>query len=119
MSNYPPNQPPVIVQNYSQTPPPSQTSTWAIVSLVAAIAGGLLWGIGPIVAVIAGHVAKGEIRNSMGRLTGDGLATAGLILGYLQIAFWLVACCLTILSTVFGVAIPFCTIPFIPLLTEF
>lgn len=54
-------------------------STYAIVSLVTAF-------FMPILAVIFGHLAKGEIRRSRGMKTGDGMATAGLILGYLGIA---------------------------------
>ena len=44
---------------------------------------GLLAGIP---AVILGHIAKSNIRKSGGRLSGDGKATAGLILGYVSIA---------------------------------
>jgi len=54
-------------------------STFAIVSLIAAF-------FMPILAVIFGHLAKGEIRRSRGLKNGDGMATAGLILGYLGIA---------------------------------
>jgi hypothetical protein len=62
-----------------------------VISLIAGIAGWLFLPIlGPIVAVITGHIAKGEIRRSMGQITGDGLATFGLILGYLQL---ILACC--------------------------
>jgi len=39
-----------------------------------------------IVAIILGHLSLSEIRKSAGRLKGQGLATAGLILGYLGIA---------------------------------
>jgi len=58
-------------------------STLAIVSLVAAIAGwSILPVIGGVIAIITGHLAKNEIRASEGRLRGDGLATAGLVIGY-------------------------------------
>jgi acyl carrier protein len=66
------------------TPP---TSSLAITSLVAGI---IAWFVAPIVgaivAVIAGHMARGEIRSRRGQLAGDGLAQVGLILGYLQLA---------------------------------
>lgn len=42
--------------------------------------------IGAIVAVICGHVAIGQIRASGDRVGGKGMAIAGLVLGYLQIA---------------------------------
>jgi len=54
------------------------TSTYAIVSLVSAF-------FMPLLAVIFGHLAKQEIRRSRGLKVGDGLSTAGLVLGYLGI----------------------------------
>lgn len=61
-------------------------STLAIVSLVTGILG---WTILPfiasIVAVVTGHLAKKEIRESGGQISGDGMALAGLILGYTMI----------------------------------
>ena len=53
-------------------------STYAVVSLVCAF-------FFPILAVIFGHMAKREIRESNGYKTGEGMANAGLILGYLGI----------------------------------
>ena len=68
----------------SPTPPAvhATRSTMAIVSLISGILGWtLLPFLGSIVAVITGHKAKKEIRNSMGQLGGDGMATIGLVLG--------------------------------------
>ena len=65
-----------------------QTSALAIVSLVAGILG-LIW-FGSIIAVICGHIARSNIRNSEGALNGDGLAVAGLILGYIGLVIGLV-----------------------------
>ena len=81
-------------------PPATRTSTLATISLVTGI---LTWliipFIGAIVAVITGHMAKKEIRQNIGHVTGDGLATAGLILGYAQV---LVLCVpITCVTTVF------------------
>ena len=46
----------------------------------------------PLVSIILGHPARGEVRKSNGTITGAGIALAGLIIGYLQIAalvvFW-------------------------------
>ncbi|WP_169973085.1 DUF4190 domain-containing protein [Tautonia rosea] len=61
------------------------TERLAIVSLVAGIAGFFLPVVGPVTAVVSGHVARGEIRKSNGRLGGDALARTGLILGYVWI----------------------------------
>lgn len=70
-------------------------SNMAIISLVAGI---LSWValplIGALVAVICGHLARREIRTSGGRLTGQGLALAGLILGYIQLVLAALAVCL-------------------------
>jgi hypothetical protein len=41
--------------------------------------------LGAIPAVVCGHIAKSRIRDSAGTLQGDGLALAGLILGYVAI----------------------------------
>ncbi|MEZ5544374.1 MAG: DUF4190 domain-containing protein [Lysobacteraceae bacterium] len=64
-----------------------QTNTLAIVSLVAGILSWILAPfLGPIVAIITGHMARKEIRNAPDRYEGDGLAIGGLILGYAQLA---------------------------------
>jgi len=64
-----------------------QTSSLAIISLISGILGWtLLPFLGSIAAVVCGHMARGEIRRAPDRLKGDGLAVAGLVLGYLAIA---------------------------------
>ena len=71
----------------SYNPPPvRRDSTLAIISLVSGIAAWVLLPVvGAIAAVICGHLAKKEIRESNNQLSGDGMALAGLILGYVQI----------------------------------
>jgi Domain of unknown function (DUF4190) len=75
-----------------ETPPPpsptprpaSRTAPIAIWSLVLAVlffVGGWLFAAVP--AVICGHIAWSKIRKSRGTLGGKGIATAGLILGYM------------------------------------
>jgi len=70
--------------------PARPTNTMAIVSLVLGI---LSWFalpvLGAIGAVICGHIARGEIRRSPGVFEGDGMAVAGLILGYLHLVLCL------------------------------
>ncbi len=76
------NQPGIVPPN----PTTKRESTLAIVSLITGILGWtLLPFISSIVAVITGHMAKKEIRESGGNMSGDGMATAGLILGYTMI----------------------------------
>lgn len=48
--------------------------------------------VGAIIAVITGHMAKKEVRDSSGLLSGDGMATAGLVLGYSNLALGLCLC---------------------------
>jgi type IV pilus assembly protein PilA len=60
------------------------TSGKAIGSLIAGIFGFIF--PAAITAVILGHMSRSEIRKSNGRLKGDGMALAGLILGYVGIA---------------------------------
>jgi len=87
-------------------PPQPQTSTLAIVSLVTGITTWIIIPVvGAIVAIITGHLAKNEIRASMGRLTGAGLATAGLVLGYIQIILIVVPICIIIILALLGPAI--------------
>jgi Domain of unknown function (DUF4190) len=63
------------------------TSTSAVVSLVfGLLAWIMLPVIAAIVAVVAGHMARSEIRRSEGEVQGDGMALAGLILGYINLA---------------------------------
>ena len=70
-----------------------RTSGTAIASLVFGI---LSWCvlplIGAILAVILGHSARSEIRRAPpGTIDGDGLAIAGLILGWAHIALFIAA----------------------------
>jgi hypothetical protein len=66
---------------------PKNTSTYAILSLAFGLMAWLMAPLlGAIVAVVCGHLARAEIRRAHGAIEGDGMAMAGLILGYLQIA---------------------------------
>src|ERR1051325_4529942 len=65
----------------------SRTSAAAIWSLILAILSFFCcWIFAAIPAVICGHVARANIRNSNGALAGKGIATAGLIVGYIGLA---------------------------------
>lgn len=67
--------------------PLKETSPLAIASLVSGILGWTLlpW-LGSIVAIITGHMARSEIRANPATKDGDGLALAGLIMGWAMIA---------------------------------
>src|SRR3954471_20371380 len=62
----------------------AQTSGKAIASLVC----GVLFFVPMafIAAIVFGHLALSEIRKGAGRLKGEGMAVAGLVLGYIWIA---------------------------------
>ena len=113
MTYYPANQPPSQPPYYPKAPMPPQpvpqTNSMAVVSLIFGILSYLgLAIIGAIIAIIAGHVAKGQIRASNGWQTGDGMATAGLVMGYIQIVLLLCGCvfvALILLVPAFGAAV--------------
>lgn len=64
-----------------------QTSGKAIASLVLGICVFILGFLTGIPAIIFGHLAKSDIKKSGGKLQGDGMALAGLILGYVSVVF--------------------------------
>lgn len=98
--------------------PAARTSTLAIISLVAGIAGWtVLPLIGSLVAIITGHMAKAEIKEQAGALGGDGLATAGLVLGYLSIGLSVCICLIALAAILFFVPIAASQSSIIPALT--
>lgn len=99
--------------SYPRSPAVTETSGWAIFSLIAGLLGWAgVFGIGGVAAIIAGHIAKNQIHNSGGRLGGDGLATAGLVLGYLNVGLMIAGGCFALL--VFGglISMPLFCVPF-------
>jgi len=54
---------------------------------IASLVMGLLWmyWIGSILAICLGYAARREIRNDPGRIEGRGMATAGIVLGWIGI----------------------------------
>jgi hypothetical protein len=82
-------------------------SSTAVISLIAGILGlTLLPVIGSIVALITGSMAKKDIARSMGRLGGQGLAQAGIILGWIGIGLAVFGTCI---GGVFFL-LPFCLV---------
>ncbi len=86
----------------------SGTSSLAVVSLVFGI---LAWCvlpfIGALVAIVCGHLARSEIRRSPPdtRTEGDGMAVAGLVLGYAQLVLCVLGVFLLIAALIFGFAL--------------
>jgi Domain of unknown function (DUF1707)/Domain of unknown function (DUF4190) len=80
-------------------PPPGGTNSMAIASMVLGVAEFFTAGLTAIPAVICGHIARRQMKETAQR--GDGLATSGLVLGYMAIIFWSVL----IAASLVGVAI--------------
>jgi magnesium-transporting ATPase (P-type) len=74
------------------------SSTLALVSLVAGILGFTLFPfIASIVAIWAGYAARKETRSVPPKASGDGLATAGIVMGWIQVGLTVVSiCCLAV-----------------------
>ena len=78
------------------------TSTMAIVSLIAGIAGFTMFPlIGSIVAIWTGYEARKETRSVPPRAAGDGMATAGIVMGWIQVGLTVVGICCFIAYFVF------------------
>jgi hypothetical protein len=82
---YPPaGLPPQGYYNPQLAPMPVSTSGWAIASLICSIVGI------PLLGVIFGFIALNEISNSAGRIAGEGMAKAGIIIGFVVMALGIV-----------------------------
>ena len=72
-----------------QFQPSRGTNGLAITSLILSIASFVaLPLIGSIGGVVCGHIARGQLRRSREYEQGDGLALAGVIVGWIGIAFY-------------------------------
>ena len=102
MAQYPPPQYPPQYPPQQQYPPPApSTSGAAIVSLIASISAFFIFPIiGSIVGIIAGNSAKNDIRNRPYQVTGEGLAQAGIIIGWIGLGLAVLGICLAVL--IFG-----------------
>lgn len=75
-----------------------RTSNLAIISLVSGILGWtFLPFVASLVAIVTGHMARAEIRRSAGTMQGDGMAMAGLVLGYSMVIISLTGLMLIVL----------------------
>src|SRR6478672_1180458 len=72
--------PPAVPQTVARTP---AVAIWSLILAVLSFTCG--WLFTAIPAVICGHIARAKIRQSAGVLGGKGIATAGLILGYIAL----------------------------------
>lgn len=72
---------------YPQVAQASPTNGLAVGSMVCGVLEIFTLGFAAVPAVILGHVARAQIRQTGER--GDGMAVAGLVLGYMGILGWL------------------------------
>jgi hypothetical protein len=84
----------LAVQHGWPTPGQPKSSTvavWALITgVVGVLAGWCLLGLPCIAAVVLGHVALSQTKD--GRMTGRGMAVAGLVLGYVALIPALIFC---------------------------
>jgi hypothetical protein len=84
-----------------QASPTTPTHGLAWVSLIAGILGLTFFPIiGSIAAVITGNIARKEIAASGGAQRGDGIALAGVILGWIGVGLAVVGICIACLILV-------------------
>ncbi len=89
---------------FYQAPPPQVvpgTNSMAIAAMVLGVAEFFTAGLTAIPAVICGHIARRQMRQTAQR--GDGLATGGLVLGYMAIIFWTVLIAASLVGVVISV----------------
>jgi len=83
--------------NYGGYPTSLPTSTMATVSLIAGILGFFLFPLlGSIIALITGYMARQETRAVPPKASGDGMATAGIVMGWIQIGLAVIGVCCVI-----------------------
>ncbi|MGB7536976.1 MAG: DUF4190 domain-containing protein [Anaerolineales bacterium] len=79
---------PVVRSYLPPEEPLTRPSNLALASLSLGFASWIFLPVlAAIPAIILGHMARMEIARSEGRLTGDGLAVAGLVMGYINVVF--------------------------------
>lgn len=80
------------------------TSTLAIISMIAGIMGFTVFPVvATIVALITGYAARKETRAVPPQAAGDGLATAGIIMGWVQVGLTVVGICCVAAYFIFGI----------------
>ncbi|GAA0246410.1 hypothetical protein GCM10009527_048870 [Actinomadura nitritigenes] len=83
------SQPPVQHHYYGGAAPVSRgTNGMATAAMVLGLIGIVSCGTTSILAIIFGHVAQSQIKRT--HEEGQGMATAGLILGYIVTGLWLI-----------------------------
>jgi hypothetical protein len=97
----PPQQPPPMPTSggTGYTPTSAPTNGLAVASLVSSIAGFVVCGIGFIVGVVLGYIAKNQIDQSGGTQQGRGMAVAGIIIGWVGIGLGVLVLVIVIIAS--------------------
>ena len=98
-------QPPQYGQQQPHYGPPmfqqQQTNGLAVASLVSGILGiTIFFGVGSIVAVICGHIARSQIKKSQGMQGGGGMAVTGIVLGWIGLLVTLLIAALVVAGSI-------------------
>ncbi|MFI7383201.1 DUF1707 and DUF4190 domain-containing protein [Streptomyces sp. NPDC049813] len=89
---------PPVPRTFLPAPPlPAPTNGKAIGALVCGVSTFFTMGATGIPAVVLGHISRREIRRSGEQ--GDGMAVAGLVLGWLSVAGWALMLAFVIVAT--------------------
>ena len=91
--------PPYAAPPWFAYPPSPRANGLAVASLVCSIVGFFLLGVPSIVGIVLGFVGRARIRRSAGAEQGSGLATAGVVVGFVAVALWVL---IFVLPAVFG-----------------
>jgi hypothetical protein len=84
---------------------PPQTDDKAVISLVLGVLSLVSFSIlTGIPAIILGKTSRENIRASSGRLTGEGMATAGIVMGWVSVGLAGVIALIVMLIVIFAVA---------------
>ncbi|MEU3276805.1 DUF1707 and DUF4190 domain-containing protein [Streptomyces antibioticus] len=89
---------PPVPRTFLPAPPP--TNGKAVGALICGVLTTMTLGVTGIPAVILGHTARGEIRRT--GEGGDGLAIAGLVLGWISVAGWALFLAIMLLAVASG-----------------
>jgi hypothetical protein len=89
--SYPPGYPPY---GYQAVP---TTSGWAVASFVCSFFFWLI-GVGSVLAIIFGFMARRQVKESNGAQKGSDLALAGIILGIIGVLFWVLGIALGLIA---------------------
>lgn len=94
------------MKNEFQTQAPG-THTLAIVSLVLSILGlvGVLPLVGSIGGIVSGNIARKEILANPDLHSGEGMARAGVVLGWVGVGLALLVCVLIVVGLLFFIPV--------------